>query len=253
MVFIFVLYHNKQNVDKYTKKCINVYRTKQHFFERKLIMADNDKQKLPFFVSSDEIMQWTGYWHAHRRILVSGEFTGDSLKKTSLELTKLDYENSMPITLMIESGGGSVVPTHQLQDIISVLNSPVDALVIGDCASMAVDLVQMCRRRLMLPSARMLIHYVRNEQRWICDDLEQLDGDIKYFRERMTETAKRRLGLYVKRTGFSPAKIREIFRHGEMHGSYFSAKQALEMHLVDEIVTNFKLFPRKPKKPNEKT
>lgn len=110
---------------------------------------------------------------------------------------------------------------------------------------MAVDLMQMCRRRLMLPSARILVHYVRNDQRWICDDLDQLDGDIKYFQERMREIAERRLELYQKRTGLTPGKIKDLFRQGEIHQTYFSAKQAVEMNLADEIVTDFKLFPRK--------
>ncbi|MDQ5969060.1 MAG: ATP-dependent Clp protease, protease subunit [Patescibacteria group bacterium] len=208
-------------------------------------MADKEKPSLPFFLSEKEVCGWTGHWHAIRRVLVSGELNSESLKRTALELVKLDFISSDPITLMIDSGGGSVTPTHQLEDTISILNSPVDALMIGSCASMAVDLMQMCRRRLMLPSARILVHYVRNDQRWICDDLDQLDGDIKYFQERMREIAERRLELYQKRTGLTPGKIKDLFRQGEIHQTYFSAKQAVEMNLADEIVTDFKLFPRK--------
>lgn len=214
------------------------------------MMAENDR-KLPFFLDEKEIMKWTGYWHAHRRILVTGELTVESLRKATLELTKLDYESNEPITLMIESGGGAVVPTHQFEDIISALNSPVDALVIGNCASMGVDLVQMCRQRIMMPSARILVHYIRNDQRWVCDDLDQLEKDIEYFRQRMEETAERRLALYTKRTGLSAEKIKELFRHGEVHQSYFSAKQAFEMGLVDKIETDFKLFPRKSSEKKE--
>jgi len=106
-------------------------------------MAENNKR--PFFLSEKDIETWTGYWHAHRRVLVNGKLDEDSLKKTALELLKLDYQSNEPITLMIESCGGEVVPTQQLEDIMSALNSPVDALIIGDCASMDIDLVQMCR------------------------------------------------------------------------------------------------------------
>ena len=208
-------------------------------------MSENDNLKLPFFLSDNEMIQWTGYWHSCRRILITGELNSDSLKKSSLELIKLDYENSEPITIMIESGGGSVVPTHQFEDMMSVLNSPVDIIIMGNCASIAVDLVQMCRRRMILPSARMLVHYIRNEQRWVCDDMDQMEVDIGYFRERMRSTGERRLNLYTKRTGLSRERIRELFRHGEVHQSYFSAEQAIELKLADEIVSDFKLFPRK--------
>ena len=207
-------------------------------------MAENNKR--PFFLTDNDIAAWTGYWHSLRRVLISGKLEEEPLRKTSLELLKLDYQNSEPITLMIESGGGDVVSTHQLEDMIATLNSPVDALVIRDCASMAVDLVQMCRKRFILPSARILVHYIRDSQRWICDDPDRLEEDIEYFRDRMRGTAERRLKLYMKRTGLPENKIIELFRQGEVHDIYFSAKQAVELHLADEIKTDFKFFPRKP-------
>lgn len=205
----------------------------------------NGKPELPFFLSEKDVAQMTGYWHASRRVMLSGDLNKESLRNVSLQLAKLDYAKTEPITLMIESGGGDVTPTQQLEDVFSMLNSPVDALVIGNCASMAVDLVQMCRKRLIMPSARMLVHYIRHGQQWICDDLDQLESDIAYFRARTREIAERRLALYERRTSLSRQKLQEIFRQGEVHSVYFSAKQALELNLVDEIVTDFKLFPHK--------
>lgn len=209
-------------------------------------MPEINVNKLPSFRDEKDVAQWTGYWHTHRRVPISGVLHSESLRKVSLQLAKLDYEKNEPITLMIESCGGTVAHTHQFEDTISMLNCPIDALVIGDCASMAVDIVQMCRRRLILPSARVLVHYVRYEQKWVCDDLDMLEVDIKYFRERMREVLERRFLLYTKRTGFSRERISELFRQGEVHETFFSAKQAVELNLVDEIVTDFKLFPRKP-------
>lgn len=207
-------------------------------------MSDNGKPSLPFFLSERDFYQMVGFWHSQRRILVSGEMNMGSLHRTTLELLKLDFMSAEPITLMIESRGGSVSSTHQLEDAIQSLNSPVDAIAIGDCASMAVDLLQMCRRRMMMPSARILVHYVRSEQQWICDDLDQLENDIRYFRQRTRRIAERRLALYTRRTGLPEERLKEIFRHGEVHGAHFSAKQALELNLIDEIVQDFKIFPR---------
>lgn len=208
-------------------------------------MPDPKKPDLPFFLSHNEIANWTGHWHANRRVMISGELSPDSLKNTSLELIKLSYKSDEPITLMIESGGGNVIATHHLGDVISMLECPVDALVIGNCASMAVDLVQMCRRRVLMPSARMLVHYIRNDQLWVCDDVDQLENDITYFRERMKEIAERRLELYTRRTGFSREKISDMFRQGEVHRVFFTAKQAIALGLADEIATDFKIFKKK--------
>lgn len=207
-------------------------------------MPEN-KPGLPPFLTEKDIAFWTGKWHAVRRVLVQGELNLESLGKTTLELMKLDAERTAPITLMISSGGGKVISAHQLEDTINALNSPVDALMIGDCASMAVDLMLMCRKRMMLPSARLLVHYVRNDQFWVCDDLQQLEQDIVYFRDRMRETADRRMNLYVRRTGLTKEKIAELFRQGEVHKMYFIAKQAMEMNLIDEVVTDFKFFPER--------
>lgn len=203
--------------------------------------------KLPFFISKEEYAHMIGYWHSLRKVLVSGELDGDSAKKIFMELLKLDHISNEPITLMIQSGGGGVTVTHQLEDMMSAFNSPIDGLVIGDCASMAVDLLQMCRNRYMLPSSRILVHYVRNSQRWICDDMEQLDVDFKYFWERNKEIADRRMTLYTKRTGLSREKIIKLFRQGEIHDAYFSAQQAVDLGFADKIITDFKFFPSQTK------
>lgn len=198
--------------------------------------------KLPFFFSEREFGRMTAELHEQRRILITGELGTDSLKKASIELVKLDLEGSGPITILLESGGGSVVSAHQFEDIVGAVNSPVDIVTIGDCNSMAVDLIQMCRKRMMFPSSRLLLHYVRTRQPWIGDDLELLDTDIKYFRERMAEIRERRFSLYERRTGLSRDKLMEMFRHGEVHEAFLSAKQAVKLRLADEIITNFKFF-----------
>ncbi len=197
------------------------------------------------FLDGKMIAKWTGYWHGLRRVMVSGKLTEESLNKAALEIIMLDYDERAPITLMINSGGGDVIPTHQFEDMINSIKSPVDAIVIGNCASMAVDLVQMCRKRQLLPSSRMLVHYIRNSQPWIVDDLERLDTDLRYFREEMAEIKARRLALYERRTGLTPQKLEEMFRYGEVHHAYLSAKQAVEQHLADEVVTDFKLFHKR--------
>ncbi len=205
-------------------------------------MSENKEQRI--LLEESNITTWTKVWHSCRRILVSREITDDSVQKTASELVKISFISDEPITLMIQSGGGSAIPILQLGDVINSLNCPVDAVVIGDCGSMAVDLVQMCRRRIMLPSSRMLIHYIRHGQRWVCDDPEWVAKDIAYFQERITEIAEKRILLYEKRTGLRRETISEIFRHGEMHGAYFSAQQCIKMNLADEIITDFKIFPK---------
>jgi ATP-dependent protease ClpP protease subunit len=207
-------------------------------------------QSLPFFFSRDEFLRMVGRLHGHRRVLIDGELNASSIKTARAELFKLELNEIAPILIILESGGGEMVPSHQLQDAIGMLQSPVDVLAIGDCASMAVDIMQMCRTRYMLPSSRLLVHYLRTSRRWIIDDPDLLEGDIRYFHEQGRANRERRFKLYEKRTGHSRAKLEEMFRYGEVHDAYFSAEQAVELKLADEILTDFKLFPQ-PKKKEE--
>lgn len=182
----------------------------------------------------------------YRRVILQGELNAKSLSKAGGDLVKLEMQSSEPITLLLGSGGGDMDPTRQFIDTIESLNSPVDVVVMGDCASMAVDIVQMCRRRMMTPNARMLTHYIRSRQPWIIDDPDLLEKDISRFREFLCDVREERFRLYEKRTRLSRERLLELFRYGQVHGLYFSAKQALEYGFVDEIISDFKLFPDKP-------
>ncbi len=98
----------------------------------------------------------------------------------------------------------------------------------------------------MLPSARMLVHYIRHRKAWVADDPELLERDIDFFRKEMLEVRERRFSLYESRTGLSRGRLLEIFRYGEIHGSSFSAQQAVELGFADEVLRNFKLFSKEP-------
>jgi len=210
-----------------------------------------DSLKLAFF-QPEEIAKMKGVLHAYRRVMLSGQLNASSIRVASLECLKLELQSNEPITLLLESGGGDVEVSQQFADLISSLNSPVDVVAINDCSSMAVDLMQMCRRRMLLPSTRLLVHYIRYSRKWIGDDPEILDGDLKYFKEELDQSRESRLALYERRTGLSRERLAEIFRYGEVHASYFTAQQAVGFGMADEILTDFKLFPITKKEGEKK-
>lgn len=193
-----------------------------------------------FFREGDDA-KMLGNLHAMRRVLLTGDLTEASFQRLRLELIKLELQEKAPITILLESIGGDVVASLQFQDTISMLKSPIDILAIGNCASTAVDVMQMCRKRYMLPNARLLVHYVRHTQRWICDDPAQMEVDLEHFRKGTAEMREQRLALYG-RTGKTRKKITEMFRYGEVHEAYFSATQAIKLGLADKIMKDFKLL-----------
>jgi ATP-dependent protease ClpP protease subunit len=208
-----------------------------------------DSKNLPFFLNEKVIAQWSGRWHAHRRALITGRIDVEMVKKLELQLATLDDEKIAPITLMLHSLGGEADPTQQVQDIIEMLQSPVYGIAIGDNASAAVDILQMCERRLVRPNSRLLVHYARCSRGWVCDDPEYFATDRSWVEESMAALRAQRFALYERRTGLSKEELLLMFRQGEAHGNFFSADQAVKIGLADEIVRDFKLFPR----PEEET
>lgn len=179
-----------------------------------------------------------------RRILVTGELTDNSVRAVAESLLLLECKNNDPITLIIDSCGGTVIPTQQLGDVISSMRSPVDGIVISDCASMAVDLLQMCRRRMLRPAARVLVHFIRHRPTLVCDDEHRIGDYLKIVAEDMRNIAATRLDLYKRRTGKTAEEIYTMFQRGELHGYFLTAPQAVQMGLADEIVADFKLIPK---------
>ncbi len=193
------------------------------------------------------VSQLMGYLNAHRRIIVSGEIFEKKTKEISMMLLQLDFDKIEPITLLIDSNGGDVRSSYFLMDVINGLNSPVDGLVIGDACSMAVDILQMCRKRQMLPNARLLCHFTRHGFKLISDTDSYGPEDAEALQSRMLENKKKRETMYARRTGQSIEAIQKLFRLGEVYNLYLGAEQALKENLIDEIATDFKFIPRKPK------
>lgn len=183
-----------------------------------------------------------GYYCAYRKIPFVGKIEEEYIQQVALLMAVMDYESNNRITLLMNSGGGSVDYGFQLGDAINSLNSPVDAIAFGDNASMAVDVLQMCAKRYLLPNTRLLIHYVRHSKEFIGDDEKLFATDIDLVRQHMAEYREKRLRLYERRTKMRRKKLQELFRFGEIHHEYISAEQAVRLGLADKILTDFKLF-----------
>lgn len=94
-------------------------------------------------------------------------FTGEVNESSSADLVSklmfLDSESDHPITLLISSGGGSVIHGWAVIDTIMSLKSPV--ITVNTClaGSMAGLLFLAGSKRLIMPHARTLVHSVATE------------------------------------------------------------------------------------------
>jgi len=188
--------------------------------------------------------QIIGYMTAMRRIPIVDDIDEKLMNQVGAMLLQLDYQSNDPITLLLHSRGGDCENGLYLENIIRGLNSPVHGLVVGRASSMAVDILQMCSKRMMLPQARLFCHFVRTGGFKVISNRDDFsESDANAIRRWVLETQRRREQLYVNRTGRTLEDIRKIFDQGEHYNIDLNSDEAIQEKFADEIVTDFKFFP----------
>lgn len=169
-----------------------------------------------------------------RKIFLVGEVNEESCNELIKQLMYMESENNTrPITLYINSPGGSVTSGLAVYDTIRLMKSPVRAVVTGIAASMGSVILLACEKenRFMLPSSRIMIHDCswsnRNFGGYKPHEIEQELNQLKNTNERLLSIIAERCGKTVRQV----AKI-------TMHDSYFYAKEAIEFGLVSAVVDN---------------
>jgi ATP-dependent Clp protease protease subunit len=165
-------------------------------------------------------------------------FSEDVNQESSTELIrKLWYLELLapgkPITLMINSPGGSVDAGFAIWDQIKMISAPVTTVVTGLAASMG-SILSLCAargRRLATPNARILIH-----QPSIHGGLRGQASDLEIHAREILKTRARIVQLYVDATG----KDRETIAAAIERDTWLSAEEAKDFGLIDKIITNFK-------------
>lgn len=213
-------------------------------------MSIPEMQKIFFPLEEGLQDQIKGYLAGNRRIPLIGEISKDLVTQVSGMLLQLDYVEDAPVTLLINTPGGSVEQAYHLHDTIRALNSPVDGLVIGKAFSVGVDILQMCRNRHALPMSRFFCHFTRIGGFELIDDgtVQSERGIADSLAARLRRYREAREKLYRERTEKTTKEIRQLFRMGEDHGIDMSADEAKQRGLIDAIVTDFKFFPGRHRK-----
>jgi len=174
----------------------------------------------------------------NRRVFFSEDVNQES---STLAIRKLWYLDAIapgkPITLVINSPGGSVDAGFAVWDQIKMLSSPVTTLVTGLAASMG-SVLSLCAakgRRFASPNARFLIH-----QPSIHGAVHGQASDLEIHAREILRTRSRIIDLYVEATGKDQATIALAIERD----TWLSAKEAKEFGLLDRIVTSFQDMAR---------
>lgn len=141
------------------------------------------------------------------------------------QLLALDVAGEEPVTLYIDSPGGSVTGTFAIYDTMQLLSAPVHTRCVGLAASgAAVLLATGTGARSATPNARIMLHQPHGGMRGTAADITIAAQEFVWLRERM-------LAVLAERTGQRVERLRTDMDRDH----WMSAEQALAYGVIDEI------------------
>jgi ATP-dependent Clp protease protease subunit len=165
----------------------------------------------------------------NRIVFLAGVINDASAIEIVMKLLYLQYENrNQEIAFYISSPGGSVPGTLSIYDTMQFLECPVATYCIGMAASGGAILLAggTKGRRHALPHAKIMVHQPWGQVGGQVSDIEIQANEILKDRERLNQ-------ILAKHTG---RPLEQIETETE-RDRYFSATEAQEFGLVDDVLT----------------
>lgn len=156
--------------------------------------------------------------------------SADDVMAQLLVLEGQDPES--PITLYINSPGGSFTAMTAIYDTMQYIKPPIQTVCLGQAASAAAVLLAAGTpgRRLALPNARVLIHQPSMEGGYAqASDIEIQANEMSRMREWLEQTLSAHTGTPVDQV-----------RNDIERDKIFSAQTALEYGIVDQVLVSRK-------------
>ena len=163
------------------------------------------------------------------RIIFIGEQVEDHMANTVIaQLLFLESEDTeKPITVYINSPGGSVTAGLAIYDTMQYIKPDVSTLCMGQASSMGALLLAAGAKgkRMALPNSRIMIH----------QPLGGVQGqatDIEIQAKEMMKVKNTIHNILVEHTGQPIEKIRE----DTVRDYFMSAEQAMEYGIIDRVI-----------------
>lgn len=154
----------------------------------------------------------------------------NSITATSIIGQLLFLENqdeAAPITIYINSPGGSIADGFAIYDVMNKVKCPIVTICTGMAASMAAFLLSSGSRgrRYALPNSTVMIH----------QPLGGVQGqatDIAIMANRILSLKNKMYGILARNTGLDYEEV----AHACERDNYLSPEEAVQMGFVDEII-----------------
>ncbi len=163
-----------------------------------------------------------------RIILIDSEIDSSLATSIIAQLLYLDSENNRaPITIYINSPGGSISDGLAIYDIMNKIKAPVNTICMGMAASMAAFL--LCSgskgRRYCLPNSTVMIHQPLGGAQGQATEILIVAKRIEFLRKKMYE-------IISQNTGKTYEEVAEACERD----NYLTPEKAKKFGLIDKII-----------------
>lgn len=170
-----------------------------------------------------------------RVILLTGPIDDELSKDIVAQLLYLDASgNGKPIYMYINSPGGSVTSGNSIIDVMAYVDSPIETINVGMCASMAAAILSCGDKRSGMPSSRTMIHQASGGAQGKADDVSVTTEQLALANVRVTQVIAANTGHTVE-----DATADMELDH------YMDAGEALDYGIIDTIITPSANRPQK--------
>ena len=163
-----------------------------------------------------------------RIILVNGEINSGSAASVIAQLLYLEADDSKaPITVYINSPGGSISDGLAIYDIMNNIKCPVSTVCVGMAASMGAFLLSSGTRgmRYCLPNSTVMVHQPLGGAQGQATEIEIAAKRIVALKEKMNKIMSNNSSVDYETKAAACER-----------DNYLTPEEALEMGIIDKII-----------------
>lgn len=166
----------------------------------------------------------------NRRIFINGEINQDTANDFLSQMLYLEQESNDPITIYINSPGGSVNAGLVIYDCIQASEVEINMICAGTAASMAAIILAGGQQghRYILPHSKVMIH-----EPLLAGGVGGSATSIKNISDSILETREIVNGILSKHTGKTMKEINKA----TSFDNYMNAEEAIKFGLCDSITS----------------
>jgi ATP-dependent Clp protease protease subunit len=186
-----------------------------------------------------------------RIICLSGEVNGYLSATIVSQLLWLESDSpEKPITMYINSPGGSITSGMAIYDTMQYIKAPVSTICVGGAASMAAILLAGGEpgKRYALPHSSIMIHQPLGGTQGQASDILIYANQIQRLREQSNRIMQHHLNKAKGRDEYTVEQVNELMERDK----HLTAEEAKDLGVIDEILTRrTEPTPKEEKKNDE--